>query len=155
MVVKQSFLSKLFRNLIKINLIPVKWDRDTNKLTFKYLSKALGIYYFYGITLLLCSCLGVYLFGFYNWIEFLKKLYFNSNVTDLITYVAFMAFVCSQLQIYPLFCKNLIQISKDIVWAGQLDWPTNGTRLLIFLVLNYLALHAWIYLTIWNLFTSI
>ena len=111
-VVKQSFLSKLFRNLIKINLIPVKWDRDTNKLTFKYLSKALGIYYFYGITLLLCSCLGVYLFGFYNWIEFLKKLYFNSNVTDLITYVAFMAFVCSQLQIYPLFCKNLIIFGK-------------------------------------------
>ena len=132
----QSMLSKLFRFLIKVNLIPLKWDKATNEFSFKYLSKQCLIHWMYGIVISILYVFTWFIFGIDNWLETIKSLFNNSNATDMITFIAFIAFSLSQLNVYQIFCKNLTKISKQLTLTQNLDWPIHGTNFLIFLCLR-------------------
>ena len=144
----QSFLSKLFQILIQINLVPLKWEKGTNELSFKYLSMPFAVYLLYGIVISIFCVFSWYMFGFSNWIQAITNIINNFNATDQITFFGFNAFSLSQLNLYPTFCKNFTKISKDIIWVKKLDWPKYGTKFLILLCLNFLAMNGWFYLTI-------
>ena len=69
----RSILSKAFRGLIRINMIPLKWDRSNNQLSFKYVSKAFAVYYLYFVVLTIFGFICYFMFGFSRWMEFWKN----------------------------------------------------------------------------------
>ena len=147
----RSILSKLFRNLMRINIIPLKWDDMNNQLNFKYFSKQFALYYLYvlavSIFLLFCTCM----FGFHKILNFWKILLFEENTTDMLTMITFNIFGVSQYSFFPIFCRNLTKISKDIVMNYKLYWPCHGTKVAMMTILNFFALNIFSSLMYMNL----
>ena len=148
---KSKILPKIFRVLIKMNIIPLHWNISENQLSFKFISRSFALYYMYYFVLSLNVFVFAFKFGFSKLKEFWENLIFEENITDLLTFLAFNIFGVSVPNIFPIFCKNMTRISTDIVMNKMLSWPNHGYKIILMSFLNNLALNVYTYL--FNLLT--
>ena len=128
---KPSFVSKVLRVLITINLLPVKLHWTNRKISHKFCSKQTACFLFYNVILMLFSVVCFYMYGIVNMFNWLVSYYGKSNIIDFLS-VFSNAFVlwCVVVNIYN-FCHQVTHISSDIVLSPCLVWPAHGGKVTI------------------------
>ena len=125
---KPSFVSKVLRVLITINLLPVKLHWTNRKISHNFCSKQTACFLFYNVILMLFSLVCFYnygIFNIYNWFVF---YYEKSNIIDFLS-VFMTAFIVNWVvvNIY-YFSHQVTHISSDIVLSPCLVWPDHGRK---------------------------
>ena len=137
-----SKMSRFFRLLPKIGLLPLSLDLTTKKLTFRIRSRPTAYFFLYfSFTFaFIFFCFG-YKWGFENAKKFWINMY-EANVTDFLTYT----FIVGSIMIAGLQFKqfnDITKISDELILAKNLKWPKHGTLLSIMSIFCTLSQIFW------------
>ena len=125
-----SKMSKLFRILMKISLMPLTIDFVTKKLIFKICSRPTIFFTLYNLVVFATSLFcWSYFLGLNSFLKFWGNMWYQSNFTDFLTYFVFLSInMFSSLQ-YKSFDGHS-KISSDLLLRKNLKWPKHGRLLL-------------------------
>ena len=144
---EMSKMSRWFRFLVKICLIPLTLNMTTKQVRFKIWSRPTAYFLLY---LFFVTGFGYfsmfYTWGFKNIITFWINLY-QANLTDFLTFAVLVAFYASTIiPIKHLYC--IPKISNEIVLDTNLKWPKHGALVVL---LTFLCISSQIILIIFTI----
>ena len=145
---RKSGLAKLFGILLKIGLLPLLFDKETTQLKFKIFSKPVYLSWFYSyLSISVFAFFNIYMFGIVPWTTFFEILFSSSNKTDALAYFALIIFVFLTNFCYPIFLRDVIKISSNLILKKNLKWPKHGVKHVFVSTLNSFAVIIWSILT--------
>ena len=125
-----SKMLRFLKTILKIGLLPLSFDLEKKKLTFKFYSRPSASFL---ITNFIVTSVVFFswfvMIGFEKLLEFWRNMLYQSNTTDFITYVVLISSTFSYAIQYKIF-YDIPKISNELLLSKDLRWPKNGLLLL-------------------------
>ena len=118
-------MSKLVKFLIKVWLIPVRYEKKTSQVTFKLCSKETAFFS--------AICLVIFLLNQLTYMlspdlkAAMNEYFAKHNEIDTASLIASMVFSALFLS-FPLFLGHALPFVPKITMARDLNWPKHGVK---------------------------